>query len=208
MSAAPERPCCSRALWLIAAGWFLVALFVGEMELFLVLPGPAPQIAIVALTSFLLLNYGRSRPFKKWVDSLRAEILIGLHLSRFVGVYFLVLGSRGELPPGFALPAGGGDIAVALGAAGLIFFRAPRWAVLAWNTIGLIDILFVVGRAAVLRAADPEALMALTTLPLSFLPTLLVPLIIATHVVLFARFLRPVPAEQSRTVQPALPALR
>ena len=59
-----------------------------------------------------------------------------------------------------------------------------------WNFIGLIDILMVVITAARLGLADPVSMRALTVLPLSLLPTFLVPLIIATHVVIFARLAR------------------
>ena len=51
----------------------------------------------------------------------------------------------------------------------------------------LADILFVVVTAARLGVADPESMAALLRLPLSLLPTFLVPLIIASHVVLGVR---------------------
>ena len=50
-----------------------------------------------------------------------------------------------------------------------------------------MDILFVVVTAARLGLADPASMMELTHLPLSLLPTFLVPLIIASHVVVFVR---------------------
>jgi hypothetical protein len=59
--------------------------------------------------------------------------------------------------------------------------------VLAWNVVGMLDIGFVVATAARLAAADPSSMRALLRLPLSLLPTFLVPLIIATHVWIFVR---------------------
>jgi preprotein translocase subunit SecY len=56
--------------------------------------------------------------------------------------------------------------------------------------IGLIDIILVVVSAVRINSADPTQLRALTYLPLSLLPTFLVPLIIATHIMIFARLLR------------------
>jgi len=56
--------------------------------------------------------------------------------------------------------------------------------------LGLADILFVVVTAARLGVADPESMAALLRLPLSLLPTFLVPLIIASHVVLGVRLAR------------------
>lgn len=52
---------------------------------------------------------------------------------------------------------------------------------------GLIDILFVVATATRLALADPDSLRPLLHLPLSLLVTFLVPLIIASHVVVFWR---------------------
>jgi hypothetical protein len=56
-----------------------------------------------------------------------------------------------------------------------------------WNVIGLIDILMVVATAARLNLQNPGSMSALTELPLSLLPTFLVPLIIFSHVVIFTR---------------------
>lgn len=114
--------------------------------------------------------------------------MVSLHLTRLVGIYFLLLASRGELDPRFAVPAGWGDIVVAAGAVALLLSPGGSVPFLVWNCLGMADILFVVGRAASLRLSDPAALGALTRLPLSFLPTLLVPLIIASHLLIFARF--------------------
>jgi hypothetical protein len=186
----------------MGAGWFLVALFVGETELLSTLPGPAAQITLIALTVGLLAAFWSSRSFRTWVEELDVRALLGLHLVRFVGIYFLVLHARGELPSRFAVPAGWGDIIVALGALIIILVPALRRssrAVLVWNTVGLIDILFVVTTAAGLAFANRDSMSALARLPLSFLPTMIVPLIIATHVIIMVRFLRK--REQTQPVE-------
>ena len=59
------------------------------------------------------------------------------------------------------------------------------------NVLGLIDILFVVATATRIALGDPGALAPLLRLPLSVLPTWLVPLIIASHVILAVRLMRP-----------------
>jgi hypothetical protein len=93
------------------------------------------------------------------------------------------------------VPGGWGDIVVASLAAVLLLWGSPhdsrrRSAYMVWNVLGLADILFVVVTGARLGAADPESMAALLRLPLSLLPTFLVPLIIASHVVLGARLAR------------------
>jgi hypothetical protein len=100
-------------------------------------------------------------------------------------------------PYAFAVPGGWGDITVASLASLLLATGPPRdgWrrsAYAAWNVLGLVDILFVVATAGRLVMSDPASMAALQRLPLSLLPTFLVPLIIASHVVLWTRLARPV----------------
>ena len=117
-----------------------------------------------------------------------------LHVTRFVGIYFLILYRRGELPYAFAVPGGVGDIIVATLALPLVFLPFEESTHLRylriWNVIGFIDIILVVLTAVRLNLASPWQMHALTHLPLSLLPTFLVPLILATHVVLFIRLAR------------------
>lgn len=184
---------CPFSLMLMGAGWFLVALFVGETELLSILPGPAAQITLFALTAGLLTAFWSSPSFRLWVDQLQLKTLIFLHLVRFIGIYFLLLHRRGELPGKFALTAGWGDIIVATGAVLLLLVPSAlnsTRVVMAWNTIGLIDILVVITTAAGLAFANRESMSALTRLPLSFLPTMIVPLIISSHVAMLVRLLR------------------
>jgi hypothetical protein len=184
-----SRPLCAQTLGLIAAGWFLLALFAGEIQLFSVLPPIAVPLTVSGVTVLLIGSYFLIDSFRTALDRWPERALVAVHLTRFVGIYFLILSSRGELEPQFAIPAGWGDIAAATGALLLLTLTAPRWLMLVWNTFGLIDILFVIVRAASLRLADSEALTPLILLPLSFLPTLVVPLIIASHVILYRRLL-------------------
>jgi hypothetical protein len=75
---------------------------------------------------------------------------------------------------------------VAVMALAVAAYPAPR-IIFAWNVVGLIDILLVVATAAGLNLRNPGSMSALTELPLSLLPTFLVPLIIFLHVVIFSR---------------------
>ena len=61
---------------------------------------------------------------------------------------------------------------------------------LSWNTLGLIDIVFVVSSALRFGLKDWQSMHALRELPLILLPTFLVPLIIASHVLIFVRLVR------------------
>lgn len=154
-----------------------------------------PQIILVTLTAGLLAAGLFVPGFRQWVETVDIRLVVALHLSRFVGVYFLVLYQRGELPYAFAVPGGWGDIVVASLALVLLISMRPsslrgRRLYFAWNVLGLIDILAVVATATVQGVARPESMQALLRLPLSLLPTFLVPLIIASHVLIFSRLLR------------------
>lgn len=129
-----------------------------------------------------------------WIDRLDLRALVLLHVTRFVGFYFLILYRRGGLPYAFAVPGGWGDIIVAALALVVCFLpmkdSARRRAITIWNVIGFIDILMVVTTAARLGLQNNLQMRALTYLPLSLLPTFLVPAIIATHVIIFLRLRR------------------
>jgi hypothetical protein len=155
---------------------------------------PAIQGILLALTAALVAAYRYLAAFRAWVDTLDLRGLVLLHVTRFVGFYFLALYRRGELPYAFAVPGGIGDIAVATLALFVVFYPfAPATrlrAITIWNVVGFIDILLVVFSAARIGFSDARELRALTYLPLSLLPTFLVPLIIASHLAIFARLNR------------------
>jgi hypothetical protein len=86
-----------------------------------------------------------------------------------------------------------GDIVVAVLALAMVSALCTEFAKtlsLIWNTIGLIDIVFVVFSALRFGLKNWQSMHALRELPLSLLPTFLVPLIIASHVLIFVRLIR------------------
>jgi hypothetical protein len=175
--------------------WFGGAVAAGHFLVLQRLPPWAVPAVIAGLVGMLLASYFLIRPIRAWVDALELRALVLLHLTRFVGIYFLVLYQQGLLPRAFAVPAGMGDIIVATMVLPVVFApldaAARRRAITIWNVVGFADILLVVVTAARINLADPIQLRALTFLPLSLLPTFLVPLIVATHVIIFVRSQRP-----------------
>jgi hypothetical protein len=180
-----------RRYLLIGLAWLCVAIGAGATGAVAALRPPAPQLVLGGLTVLLLLAGAALPRFRRWLGTLKLRQIVALHLTRFVGVYFIVLYGRGLLPFAFAVPGGWGDIIVAAGALVLVLLvpelASHRVPLLLWNVVGLLDILFVVATAARLALVDPASLSALLRLPLSLLPTFLVPLIIASHVLLFWR---------------------
>ena len=191
MASAPRR---SGPYPLIGFVWLVAAVALGASGRLSELRPPAPQLVLVGLTLVLLLAGALVPGFRGWLAGLNLRQIVALHLTRFVGIYFLILYARGELPYAFAVPGGWGDIAIATGALALVLLvpdlAAHRTWVLTWNLLGFIDIVYVVVTAARLVFANPDSMSALLRLPLSLLPTFLVPLIIASHVFLFWRLRR------------------
>jgi len=171
--------------------WFLIAIALAASGALQHIRPPGPQILIFALTAVLLIAWRFNRPFRAWLDALDLRAIVALHLTRFVGAYFLFLYGKGELPFGFAVPAGCGDILVATIAAVLLLnwpavARHRRWLGV-WNVLGFVDIMMVVAEAAKQALTEPTSMAALLRLPLGLLPTFLVPLIIASHFLIFLR---------------------
>lgn len=174
--------------------WLGAALLVGASGAMARLRPPGPQAVLLGLTLLLLIAARVVPPFRRFAARADLRWMVGFHLTRFVGFYFLYLHGRGELPPAFAVPAGWGDIVVAIGALLLVALVPPegptaRRLYLAWNLLGFLDIAGVVLIAARLALADPASMGALVRLPLNVLLTYVVPIIIGTHIVMFGRLL-------------------
>ena len=181
-----------RFVALVLLGWLCFA--VGLASCFHDASAPGVAATIWTLSALVLLACWKIDGIRGWALDVDVRWLVGLHLTRMIaGVYFLALCHRGELPCAFALPAGWGDIIVAMLAVVVIAAMHTAFSkmiLLIWNTIGLIDIIFVVSSALRFGLSDWQSMHALRELPLSLLPTFLVPLIIASHVLIFVRLAR------------------
>lgn len=171
--------------------WFGAALAAGHFLLLQRISPLALQGIILGLVGLIVFAYLRIGAVRQWVDSVDLRALVLLHVTRFLGVYLLVLYQRGELPRAFAVPGGMSDILVATMA--LPVALAPidegsrHRAIVIWNVVGLVGILLSLSTIFRISLTDPSQLRTLTHLPLSLLPTLLMPLMLATHVIIFIR---------------------
>lgn len=172
--------------------WLVIALAAGASGLLASLFPPIPQLILLGLVLVLLAAFWLSSEFKTWCLGIDLKVFMLFNLVRFVGVYFLILYSEGRLPYDIAVPGGWGDIVTAAFAVVLIVFVPASgktgWSIyFLWNLLGLIDILFVVATAGRLAMAEPQSMSELLKLPLSLLPTFIVPIIIYIHLVIFLR---------------------
>ena len=181
-----------RVVTLAILGWLCFA--VGLAGWFRNASAPVVAATVWTLTALVLLVFWRIAPFRAWALSVDLRWLVLFNLIRLLaGVYFLVLCQRSQLPCGFATPAGWGDIVVGVLALAIVATMRTEFAktlLVIWNTLGLIDIIFVVFSALRFGLTDWQSMHVLRELPLSLLPTFLVPLIIASHVLIFFRLAR------------------
>jgi hypothetical protein len=189
----PSRP---RARPYLIAGliWLAAVIGLAGTGRLSQLQPPVPQLVILGLTVALILLGVALPGFRAWLATWNLRQLIAFHITRFVGIYFLILYGQGALPYDFAVPAGWGDIAVATAALVLVLFTpdltSHRAWVLVWNVVGFLDIGYAVLTVTRLALADPQSVINLLRLPLSIVPTFLVPIIIASHVLIFSRLMK------------------
>lgn len=192
----PRSALLPRKMLALVGLWLTGALaFVGSGA-FARAPAAALPLAVVSLTALCLGALLADREGRLWVDYVSPGRLAWFHAWRAVpGAAFLLLYAAGELPWGFAVPGGIGDVAIALTApvaawASRRSDARARWAYLGWNALGFLDLANVVREGAVHTLADPASMHLLRLLPLGLLPTFAVPVTFAVHVLAFRR--RPV----------------
>ncbi len=187
----PVRP--PRGALLVATVWLGLAVLAGATGVLVRLPFPGPQLIIFTLLGATLGAVLSVPALRAWVDALPLRVLVGINGIRFIGITFLVLAARGRLDPVFAARAGWGDIAVAivaliLFAAGDARTRLHRGIIHAWNAFGVLDLVVAVATAtAVTLRGGVPGIAPVLSFPLVVVPTFLVPIFVANHVIIFLR---------------------
>ena len=179
--------------------WLVIAVILGATGRVAALTPPIPQIIIFALTLASIATGALHRGLREWLAGVNLRGFVAFHLTRFVGIAFLVMYVNGVLTGEFAITAGWGDIITAAGAAVIVLlYQDPldqRRLMLLWNVFGLADILLVVVTAVRIALRAPDEIRPLLQFPMSLVPTFVVPIVIASHVLIFWRLSR---AQRSR----------
>jgi hypothetical protein len=151
---------------------------------------PPVGVTLVIVLSVLFVSLAVSVSLRGLLT--RQADLIRVHLWRLVGIVFLVLMVRGEAPALWALPAGIGDILIAITAPWIARHvetpRGRRRAVI-WNLFGMADLIVAVGLGTMMSPGATQLFETtpttevMTRFPLALVPTFLVPLAFTLHVV-------------------------
>lgn len=174
--------------------WLAAAIAVSGLGVLYDPPRPILPIIIWAPVVAFLAAVAGFRRLRPWILSIDLRWPIAFHIVRVpIGISFLVMEAAGRLPPEFAIKAGIGDIAigvaVVVAASCVPALSTIRIRVLlTWNILGLADILmvFVLAQRILFFGDDPKALVELTRFPTLVVPLFVVPMIIITHLVVFA----------------------
>jgi hypothetical protein len=123
--------------------------------------------------------------------------LIGLNVWRVAGGFFLLLAAEGRLAGPFPTSAGWGDVitgVLALPVAWLALRGQGRPLVWAWNAFGMLDLVAALAFGIISANGSPlqiihagEGSEAVQVLPWSLIPTVLVPIYLIVHGIIFAK---------------------
>lgn len=175
------------------ATWVLASALLADADVYRFAPGKAQPWLPIAMTLSIAAVLAATRiPVVSRILA-QPEALWRLtvpQIFRVVGVTFLIVMALGKLPAVFALPAGLGDIAI--GVEAIVVARSLRRGVVGrrtvwFNILGLVDLVVALG-IGVTAAPGVAHVLSLTPsteqialLPLVLIPTTVVPLAVALH---------------------------
>jgi hypothetical protein len=150
---------------------------------------PAGLVLAIAFT-VMALSLIFSRTLRSLLTNQRN--LIWMNVWRLEGIVFLVLMVNGQMPALWALPSGIGDIIVGITApwvASKVDTPAGKRPAIVFNLFGMLDLIVAVGlgimtnpgRLQVFHTTTSSTLV--TDFPLALVPTFLVPLAFALHII-------------------------
>jgi hypothetical protein len=179
----------------LIAAWFIAVLAASALHVFSTAPNRPPVAlglaALLPIAAFSLW-FANSEPFRRFALALNPRALTMLHSWRVVGFVFLGLYAYGRLPGLFALPAGLGDIAIGA-TASLVALKLAnanhRSSFILWQALGILDLVTALTFGATASLIDPGGIPTslLGVLPLSLIPTFVVPLLLILHFICIAQ---------------------
>jgi hypothetical protein len=177
--------------------WFAGAVAAGHWLILARLPPLALPAVILAIAGLPLVLAFRIPALRAWIESVDLRTLVLLHVTRFVGLYFLWLHQQGDLPRAFVAVAGAGDLIIAVMALPVALAPLPDAtrlrAIRIWSVVSFITLLLIVFTVARLNYASPLSLLVLTRLPLCLYLVFLLPLLLASQAVVLIRCSAPPP---------------
>ena len=168
-----------------AAGWLAVASPFPVMGIFVA----GPLLAAIVATAW--------PEARRAMLSLPMPLMIGLNIGRVFAVLFLLLAAEGRLSGPFPHSAAWGDIITGAVALPLLWFAQAgdrhTTAIHLWNAFGMADLVIAIGLGMISAEGSPLQVFpapgsdAMQHLPWSFVPTVLVPLWMTLHAIIWVQ---------------------
>lgn len=182
--------------------WFALALSASLQGILLpptrtvpVLFGLAVGVPIIAFAA----AYLSSPAFRRFMGSIVGDpwAITALQTYRVIGIVFVVLVSRNELPALFGLPAGWGDTLIGVTAAAVALAWSSRSSsgkalFVLWNILGMLDLVTALTMGTLAPFIQPHGVSmdSITIFPLSLIPTFGVPISFMLHITGLGQFWR------------------
>jgi hypothetical protein len=176
-------------------------------------------LGIIALSAVVFapiiaggIALARSPRVRSFASGIPLAVLVGVHVGRLLGGFFVALYQAGRMPATFALTAGTGDLFIGLTALPLAWAiqrRVNGWRrlALAWNALGALDLATALTLGVGSAAGSPMRFLfetpdsgAVGVLPWALIPGILVPLYMLTHVAIFSRLAAHARGEERMTL--------
>jgi hypothetical protein len=194
----------------LIAAWFIAVLAASAFHVFKTDPSRPPlAVGLAALLPIVAFSswFASSEPFRRFVLALNPGTLTMVQSWRIGGFVFLTLYTYRLLPGLFAWPAGLGDIFVGATASMVALkFTNPkhRSRFILWQSLGILDLVTAVTLGATVSLIQPHGIPTtpMTVLPLSMIPTFVVPLLLIFHLICIAQARR-WPAQDHSGIFPA-----
>jgi len=188
----------------IAGLWIGLAIALAGTGVYADVAAPVPAIGVMAGLPLVAAAVAAlsSAKVREVLLALPVPVLVGLNIMRIFGAFFLLLAAQGRLSGPFPQSAGWGDVIVGVTAVPLTLalargVAAHRGGLLAWNLFGALDLIAALALGILSAPGSPLQLFggtvgsaAVTVLPWSNIPTLLVPFYLITHGLIFAHLAR------------------
>ena len=164
---------------------------------------PFPLIGIFVALPLAAVAIATAWPAaRKAMLSIPMQAMIGLNVGRVLAVFFLLLAAEGRLAGPFPYFAAGGDIITGIVALSMMRLAAMPGAertgtIMAWNLFGIADLALAIALGVTSAEGSPLQVFhtapgseAMQQLPWSFVPTVLVPLWLILHAIIWAQLRR------------------
>lgn len=181
------------AVALTLAAWFILSTILAGLGVYRssadeVVPAIAVALAVSLVATGMAMAL-LARLTTGLADAQLQSRLVAIQVWRIVGFAFLAVLALGGLPPLFALPAGVGDVIVGATAPLVAQNLHRQRLAVAWHLIGIADLVVAItlgvttsqGRAQLFEVTPTSD--ALLAFPLAIIPTFLVPISLALHLV-------------------------